>query len=435
MRLKNIQLSNYRNFKNYSIDFGTETTIFIGKNGTGKTNLITAIKQSLSFIFSNRKEDIQYDFLASSEQKVESFMITDARYAYEDGQGFPKYPVSIKAKAEETAQIIQWEFYKENASSGIEDSLYRPANQQYWQKYYDNNKIAKELPIFVFFSDSYPHITTTFRGTNMEKMLNSGNPLPRNAAYYKWDEEKNCTEIWVQYYTMQWKNVKWKNQGNEEYLNAVNQKLIDFSESISKEVSFEDIKIEKLDLEPRGRDEVLVVIFENGNRILFDQLPQGYKRIFSIVFDITNRAYMLNSNCDPSGIVFIDEIELHLHPSITQAILTALKTTFPKIQFIVSTHSPLVITNFRQNNENILYKLYSEDGDYKNEKVDDLYGIDYNSGLRDWMDAPYRKVQVDELLKAYNYWKEADNKEKMSNLKNKIKDKVGENSEVYKSLN
>jgi predicted ATP-binding protein involved in virulence len=133
--------------------------------------------------------------------------------------------------------------------------------------------------------------------------------------------------------------------------------------------------------------------------------------------------------------VIIDEIELHLHPSIAQAVLTGLKTTFSKIQFIVSTHSPLVITNFKQDDKNILYKLYSEDGEYKNEKVDDLYGIDYNSGLRDWMETPYRQFQVDELLKAYTYWKEAGNNEKMKRLKNKIKEKAGENSEIYKSLN
>lgn len=435
MKLRNIQISNYRNFKDYLIDFGTETTIFIGKNGTGKTNLITAIKQSLSFIFSNRKTDIQYDFLASSDQKVNSFMITDARYTYEAEQGFPQYPVSIKAETDDMSPNIQWELYKENASTGLNEHLYRTANEQYWKQYYEDGKITKKLPVFAFFSDSYPHITTTFRGTNMEKMLNSGNPLPKNAAYYKWDEEKNCTEIWVQYYTMQWKNVNWNNRGNKDYIEAVNQSLIAFSDSVSKESNKDDIKIEKLDLEPRGTDDVLIVVFNNGNRIPFSQLPQGYKRIFSIAFDIANRAYMLNANCNPSGIVIIDEIELHLHPSIAQVILTGLKTTFPNIQFLVSTHSPLVITNFRQDDKNILYKLYNEDGEYKNAKVDDLYGIDYNSGLRDWMETPYRNSDVNDLIESYKYWKSAGDNEMINRLKEKIKDAVGNDSELYKSLN
>ncbi len=50
MKITRIHLNNYRNYRNISIDFGTEVTILIGKNGSGKTNLIKAIKQLLSFV-------------------------------------------------------------------------------------------------------------------------------------------------------------------------------------------------------------------------------------------------------------------------------------------------------------------------------------------------------------------------------------------------
>jgi predicted ATP-binding protein involved in virulence len=231
------------------------------------------------------------------------------------------------------------------------------------------------------------------------------------------------------------KNDLFKNgKGDKNYLKTVNEKLVQFSTTLSESIKNEDIEIERLEVEARGKDDILIVMFKNGNRTPFDQLPQGYKRMFSIVFDISNRTFFLNSDCDAFGIVVIDEIELHLHPSIQQEFLNTLKQTFPKIQFIVSTHSPLVITNFKQGENNVIFKLFSEDGEYKKERVEDLYGIDYNSGLRDWMETPYRQVQIDELLKAYNYWKEADNKDKMAKLKDKIKDRAGENSNVYKSL-
>ncbi|MDR3338756.1 MAG: AAA family ATPase [Candidatus Symbiothrix sp.] len=434
MKLKSIQLTDYRNFKDYSIDFGKETTILIGKNGMGKTNLITAIKQSLSFIFSKNKGELQYDFIASSDQKVESFSATDARYKYEGDNGDYCYPVSIKAAAVEMEEKIEWKFQKEYSSSGLKDSLYRDANKRFWRNYSKDNEITKGLPIFSYFSDSYPHVTTNI-GTKIQEMLNSGNALPRNAGYYKWDEEKNCTEIWVQYYTMQWKNTKWENgKGDKNYIKLIDQKLINFSNSMSKSINSDDIEIERLEIETRGKDDVLIVLFKNGNSIPFNQLPQGYKRIFSIVFDIANRSYLLNANCDPTGIVLIDEIELHLHPSITQEILTGLKTTFPKIQFIISTHSPLVITNFKQNNENVIYKLYKADDEYKNEKIDDLYGIDYNSGLKDWMDAPYRNSHINELIEAYQYWKSAEDVTMIERLKNKLKDALGEENERYRKL-
>ena len=272
-------------------------------------------------------------------------------------------------------------------------------------------------------------------GVNIQKKLNSGIPLPKNTAYYKWDDEKNCTEIWVQYFTMQWKNDKYENgKGDKEYLFSLNQKIIEFSQVLSKGINYEGLKIVKLEIEARGKNDVLVAVFENGKHIPFKQLPQGYKRIFSIVFDIANRAYILNSNCNPSGIVIIDEVELHLHPSITQEILNGIKKIFPKIQFIISTHSPLVITNFKQDDNNKIYKLYEEGGSYKNSQLDNLYGIDYNSGLRDWMETPYREFRMEGLIKAYKYWKNVGDDEKINILKSKIKEEAGEDSQLYKSL-
>ncbi|GHT58285.1 chromosome segregation protein SMC [Bacteroidia bacterium] len=434
MNIEKIRLSNYRNFKEYSIGFGKETTIFIGKNGMGKTNLISAIAHSLSFIFSKKKDEIQYEFIASSDENIKSFAATDNRYSYDGNKGDYDYPLSIKTFVTIHAESIEWEFNKASDTSGLDPSKYRLANEKFWKTYIVENKL-KDLPVFACFHDSYPHVTATI-GDKIQDKLNSGNPLPQNTAYYRWNDERNCSDLWVQYYTMQLTNFKLENEkGNKKYLDAVDQKMIDFSKSISNLINTEDIEIEKLEIEKRGKDYELIVVFKNGNRTPFVQLPQGYKRIFSIVFDIANRAYLLNSNCKPSGIVIIDEIELHLHPSIAQEILTALKETYPKLQFIISTHSPLVITNFKQDENNYIYKMYNEEGEYKNERIENLYGIDYNSGLRDWMDAPYRQSDINNLKESYNYWKSVADDEMITQVKKKIEKAAGKDSELYKSLN
>ena len=88
--IKSVHLTNFRNYKNISLNLGRMTTIIIGRNGSGKTNMITAIKQSLSFIFSKKKDAPQFDFVASSDQKVKSFLSTDPRY----NDGDYKYPVA-----------------------------------------------------------------------------------------------------------------------------------------------------------------------------------------------------------------------------------------------------------------------------------------------------------------------------------------------------
>ena len=80
MKIDNLHLHNYRNYRDFSVDFGSKATIFIGKNGSGKTNMIKAIKQLLSFVFSRRKGEPQYGFISSSDRNVVSFNALDARY-------------------------------------------------------------------------------------------------------------------------------------------------------------------------------------------------------------------------------------------------------------------------------------------------------------------------------------------------------------------
>ncbi|EHZ2540206.1 AAA family ATPase [Vibrio parahaemolyticus] len=66
----------------------------------------------------------------------------------------------------------------------------------------------------------------------------------------------------------------------------------------------------------------------------------------ALVADIARRLTLLNpkslSPLEGSGIVLIDEIDLHLHPSWQQKIIQRLESTFPHIQFVVTTHSPQV---------------------------------------------------------------------------------------------
>lgn len=53
---------------------------------------------------------------------------------------------------------------------------------------------------------------------------------------------------------------------------------------------------------------------------------------------------------DITGVVLIDEIDLHLHPSWQRSVLSSLATSFPKLQFVCTSHSPLVASTVRKEN-------------------------------------------------------------------------------------
>ena len=168
----------------------------------------------------------------------------------------------------------------------------------------------------------------------------------------------------------------------------------------------------------------------------FESLPAGYRRAFSIAFDLANRAFLLNKNCNPNGVAFIDEVDLHLHPSLAQEIMERLQRTFPRMQFVVSTHSPLVLSNFKQDNEdNVVYQLNrNDDFTAKIQKIDYSYGIDYNSLLVDLMGTKVRNTMLRQLIESYNYWKDAEEEELMNSTLEEIKGMVGENSRIVNEL-
>ena len=92
-----------------------------------------------------------------------------------------------------------------------------------------------------------------------------------------------------------------------------------------------------------------VTYVENGKDCPLAYLSAGYQTLLWMVMDITYRNALLNPEIDTSlnaeGIVLIDEIDMHLHPKWQWKILNVLEENFPKIQFVVATHSPVIIAS------------------------------------------------------------------------------------------
>lgn len=100
-----------------------------------------------------------------------------------------------------------------------------------------------------------------------------------------------------------------------------------------------------------GEDKI-ALSFEH-EMIFLHQFSDGQRVLFGLIGDIARRLILLNPiKSEPlngSGIVLIDEIELHLHPSWQQKVILTLRQSFPNIQFIVTTHSPHVLSTVDKN--------------------------------------------------------------------------------------
>ena len=150
-------------------------------------------------------------------------------------------------------------------------------------------------------------------------------------------------------------------------------------------------------LRPAGGDSSHSLLIDRGTTPLpVRHLSDGERGVLAMVLDLTRRLAQANPKMqDPAAeaeaVVLIDEIELHLHPGWQRRIVGNLTETFPKCQFIATTHSPQVIGEVEQDRIQIM-----ADGEVYPPKHS--FGVDSSRVLEEIMDAPPRTTEVEELL-------------------------------------
>lgn len=149
----------------------------------------------------------------------------------------------------------------------------------------------------------------------------------------------------------------------------------------------------------------LYFVLEDENKELIDliKLSDGYSAIISIVCEIITRMEAISfGNFDVSGIVLIDEIETHLHVSLQRKILPFLSKMFPNIQFIVTTHSPFILSSV---DDAIIYDL--ESGDCIDQE-EALWAYSYEALVDGYFETERFSVILESKIEEYERLKSID---------------------------
>lgn len=100
---------------------------------------------------------------------------------------------------------------------------------------------------------------------------------------------------------------------------------------------------------PLGSVKGRLTIEKDGSPLYLDQLSDGERRLILLVGDVARRMAILNPHLDDPtsspGVLLADEIDLHLHPGWQRRVMPALRAAFPKVQLMVTTHSPQVLAS------------------------------------------------------------------------------------------
>lgn len=439
MYLNKIELKNFRCYQENTFLLGKKISIFIGKNGTGKSSLLSAFRKGLTFVFSNTGNN---KFIKNNPNKVEGFSSWDT--TFNDINGF-QWPTDIQYEIFIGDECISWKFHKNKYGGKLHQSLYKNAQNKVLNRFREANRV---LPLLAFYGDKYPHQRKDNNANinNFNRILTKSNSLPKDLGYAFWNLEGSIVSSWfirtkhilneIQQIDDDIKNIeseiKYLEGGIKtteldalkERLNLLKEEKIPYQEEYDfvrnklksffsqiNEFDNEDLVFYGMRKRKVEKDDYLSFDFRAGdNKGGFfneESLPMGYQRLLHIAYDMAYRSYVLNGNREPNGIVLIDEIELHLHPSLQKTVLQRFRKTFPDIQFIITTHSPIVLSSFNANDKNAekIIELEKNNGEYNSKELDNLYSIDYNSNLVDVMGVNTTDDEVNAYISAYNFLK------------------------------
>ncbi|WP_441368165.1 retron Ec78 anti-phage system effector ATPase PtuA [Acinetobacter lwoffii] len=364
--LQKLELYNFRKFETLHIDFHKNLTVLIGGNGEGKSSIIDAITKTLSWIGNGILK--------------------------EGDNGRPITYDDIKNDCTTGAEIIS--FFKlgkteinGNISRSIEGAATKKNSQVADLKNIANiyrviNNISEiNLPLLC----SYPVERTrlSIKASNKNKNIDL-------VSLSKFDIYKNSLDGSISLNDFSSIFISIYNKSQSEIIEKVESiikelsmlKSIDNDDTVLKQfIKLKEVELRNISAhhnfelykkynffldtikkslvnsflnikditvnDSSGKDQVYFN-FENGNIVNFNQLSHGQKLAISLIGDICIKLLFLNPKLknplNGQGIVLIDELELHLHPQWQQRILLTLQQSFPNIQFIVSTHSPQILS-------------------------------------------------------------------------------------------
>lgn len=402
MEIKQFRLTNLGRFSELeaelapTLELNSNVTVFIGNNGAGKTSILKALATSLSWFVARLRSE-----KGSGSPISEGVILNGQPSALIDVTVSDDHGQSINPDSDIDNSIYHWSLAKTQTgkknkfNSNLNDAsrladLYRTALTQNERlglpliAFYPVERAVLEVVLKIKKKHSFNQID------GYDNSLNQGVDFRR---FFEWFRDREDSEnesglppdvldklsetlgdnkdVW---HTLQ----SLMASSRDRQLTAVRTAISNFMPGFSN-------------LRVRRKPRLHMSIDKNDQTLNVMQLSQGEKSLMALVGDVARRLAMMNpalgSPLHGDGVVLIDEVDMHLHPTWQRSIIERLTSTFPNCQFILTTHSPLVISDYK----NVL--VYSlDDGEVS--QVPSQYGEDANSVLLNVMDTHIRNAQI-----------------------------------------
>lgn len=330
MKLKNFSIENYRSFKSITIDLADNLTLIVGKNGAGKTTILDAIGTILRTVAA-RGNTISIPELYTEDinDKLNNSITFSFEVLIHDGSTIQQ---SIN-------------FPKSNdGKDSLEYSKIFSLKNDLTKYIFDDEKNTLLPYMFAYYSAQRclpKNINSTGKEYDTPKAIfESGfTPSIDFSTSLAWFDAKDAEEARL-------RSKKRDFTLFDPELNAVR-------DAITRSFYGDIYEFPHMDGTP---PQLYITHKMSGQDFKVTQLSEGYRTMLALVMDLARRMAAAKLKIFPDstapaleapGIVLIDEIELHLHPAWQQTVIPTLMKIFPNIQFIITTHSPQVVSSVK----------------------------------------------------------------------------------------
>jgi predicted ATP-binding protein involved in virulence len=379
MHIQSLGIRNFRCFEEAEFTFHPQFNVILGANGSGKTTLLEALREILR-IFNQAYKFNGYTthtnswdgqtYLSSNDHTIR-FVTSDGNLRLDQ-----KKPIAFQVYVDSS----YWFYYTENSNESIGiDSLksgslntlpnyckhiFAQTNKYPVFAYYNTKRLCNDPSINEKTSDT-PNLT---RFSGYDNALSGSFSIGNLRQWFEYEDRIEYQE----------------RQESPSYrtLRKAMAQMLEGTTDITYNARFREIFIHQ----------------EDGRIVSFAQLSDGQRSLLTLAGDLAMRIIRLNPFDDAlettPGVVLIDELDLHLHPRWQRQVVHSLQRVFPKVQFIVTTHSPTIISEVPP--ECII--LLGADG--KPQQVRQAYGLDNNTIMESIMGAKSRPSKVQEAIGA-----------------------------------
>lgn len=378
MKVTKLELRNFRGLRKIEMNsFDPHINVIVGVNGSGKSSILDCIAVLLSRMFGRiqSERNTGRSFPESDIRNGAAETTNAIKIVSEDDEA---YWSVTKLRAGQSRQTITDQAAVRAVAERLQKRLSEDAKANLpLAVYYPVNRAVLDVPLRIKTKHVFDQLSA------FDHALTGGRNDFR--LFFEWFRDREDIE-----------NQNCRRRTNDtrplfddfvdRELNAVRKAIETFLPSIS------DLRIQRSPLRMEAT--------KDGKTVFVNQFSDGEKCMLAMIGDLARRLSISNPSlhepCHGHAVVLIDEIDLHLHPKWQRLVIPQLVKTFPNCQFIVSTHSPQIVSHLQPSQVHVL--------DVSNEEailssIDQCFGLTSNQILEEIFDVGDRPAEIQRDIK------------------------------------